>query len=314
VAVSREPELPRPPPPCTIQRVTPPFTPLIRYYDVTSADGTSIRAWTNDGEGPMVLISNGLGTNPHAWPSLLRADSGVRVVGYNHRGTGGSERPSDGRVDLDSFVEDAIAVMDDAGIESCVVASWSTGVTIAFELATRHPERVTGILAVAGVPGNTFSTMLAPLRVPPILSRALIVSFVRSVTVTGHVLAPLTRKVPWTNTTANAIRLTRLVNPAADTAELRVLLQEFFTTHPAWYAKLALSVSKHGRVSLSDIDIPVTFIAGRWDIFTGARDMLTAAQRVKGSRYRELDATHFVPVEYPEVVLDELKQLLVRVG
>lgn len=294
--------------------MTSPSTPLIRYYDVTSADGTSIRAWTNDGDGPTVLISNGLGTNPHAWPSLLRADSGVHVVGYNHRGTGGSERPSDGRIDLDSFVEDAVAVMDDAGIASCVVASWSTGVTIAFELATRHPERVTGILAVAGVPGNTFSTMLAPLRLPPVLSRALMVGFVRSATVTGHVLAPLTRKVPWTNTTANAVRLTRFVNPAADTAELRVLLQEFFTTHPAWYAKLALSVSKHARVSLSDIDVPVTFIAGKWDIFTGARDMLSAAQRVKGSRYRELDATHFVSVEYPDVVLDELKQLLARVG
>jgi 3-oxoadipate enol-lactonase len=294
--------------------VTPPSAPLIRYYDVTSADGTSIRAWTNDGDGPTVLVSNGLGTNPHAWPSLLRAESGVRVVGWNHRGTGGSERPSDGRVDLDSFVEDATAVMDDAGIESCVVAGWSTGVTIAFELATRHPERVTGILAVAGVPGNTFSTMLAPLRLPPVLSRALMVGFVRSATVTGHAFAPLTRKLPWTNATTNAIRRTRLISPSADTAELRVLLQEFFTTHPAWYAKLALSVSKHARVSLSEIDIPVTFVAGKWDIFTGARDMLTAARRVKGSRYRELNATHFVTVEHPDVVLDELKQLLVRIG
>ena len=42
--------------------------------------------------------------------------------------------------------------------------------------------------------------------------------------------------------------------------------------------------------------------------------MLTASQRVKGSRYRELEATHFIPVEYPQIVLDELHLLLARVG
>ncbi|MCW2831677.1 MAG: alpha/beta hydrolase [Aeromicrobium sp.] len=296
------------------RRVNSPVASLVRYYDVESADGTRLRAWTNDAEGPTVLLSNGLGTNPHAWPSLLRPDCGVHVVGWNHRGTGGSARPLDDRVDLESFVEDAIAVMDDAEIDACVIASWSTGVTIAFELATRHPERVTGILAVAGVPGNTFSTMLAPLRVPPPVARGLMVGLARSVTLTGHALAPVTQRLPWTNATANIVRRTRLIHPAADTAELRPLLQEFFTTHPAWYAKLALSVSEHARVSLSDIDIPVTFLAGKWDVLTGARDMLTAAQRVKGSRYRELRSTHFIPVEFPDVVLDELTQLLARVG
>ena len=143
----------------------------LRYHDVTSQDGTRLRAWSNDADGPTVLLSNGLGTNPHAWPSLLQPDCGVHVIGWNHRGVGGSARPVDGRVDLDAFVEDALAVMDDAGIESAVVASWSVGVTVAFELAVRHPERVLGILAVAGVPGNTFSTMLAPLRIPRIASR-----------------------------------------------------------------------------------------------------------------------------------------------
>ncbi len=293
--------------------MTSPTPALIRYFDVKSADGTRIRAWTNDGDGPAVLLSNGLGTNPHAWPSLLRPSSGVRLVGWNHRGTSGSARPADGRVDLDSFVEDAIAVMDHAAIEASAVVSWSTGVTIAFELAARHPERVTGILAVAGVPGNTFSTMLAPLRVHPLIARNLMTGLTRSVTYTGHALAPITLRFPWTTMTTDLVRRTRLINPAADTAELRALLQEFFTTHPAWYAKLALSVAEHSRVSLSEVDIPVTFLAGKWDVLTGARDMHSAARRVKGSRYRELNATHFIPIEFPEIVLEELTELLGRV-
>jgi len=296
------------------QRVSSPAAACIRYYDVDSADGTRLRAWTNDAEGPTVLLSNGLGTNPHAWPSLLRPDCGVHVVSWNHRGVGGSARPVDGRVDLDAFVEDAIAIMDDAGLKSVPIASWSAGVTIAFELASRHPERVTGILAVAGVPGNTFATMLAPLKVPPFVAKNLMVGLARTGSVSGPALRPVIRRIPWTNATANMLRWTRMINPAADTAELRTLLQEFCTTDPKWYAKLALGVSEHGRISLSKIDIPTTFVAGKWDILTGARDMLSASQRVKGSRYRELESTHFIPVEFPEIVLDELKLLLDRIG
>ncbi|MGH8964840.1 MAG: alpha/beta fold hydrolase, partial [Actinomycetes bacterium] len=58
----------------------------LRFYDVTSADGTRIKAWTNDADGPTVLLCNGLGTNAYAWPALLRPDCGVRVISWNHRG------------------------------------------------------------------------------------------------------------------------------------------------------------------------------------------------------------------------------------
>ncbi len=286
---------------------------LVRFHDVISADGTRLRAWTNDADGPTVLLCNGLGTNPYAWPTLLNPDCGVRVVSWTHRGVGGSARPADGRVDLDSFVEDALAVMDDAGLESAPVLSWSTGVTVAFELAGRHPERVEGILAVAGVPGNTFGTMLAPLHVPPFLARQLMVGLARVTTVTGHGLAPVTRRLPWTRSTTDLLRRARLIDPAADTADLQAMVKEFFTTHPAWYARLALGVSKHARVRLSAIDVPTTFVAGRWDVLTGARDMYTASQNVRRSRFRELDATHFIPVEHPDVVLEELQLLLERI-
>lgn len=282
----------------------------LRFHDVTSADGTRLRAWTNDAEGPTVLVSNGLGTNPWAWPGLLRPDCGVHAIGWNHRGTGGSARPVDGRVDLDAFVEDAIAVLDDAGVETAVIAAWSVGVTVAFELAVRFPERVSGILAVAGVPGNTFSTMLAPLHVPRPVARLLMTNVARITTVAGHPVAPLTRRLPWTNLTANMLRHSRFINPAADTAEVRDLMQEFFTTHPAWYAKLALSVSEHERVPLSSIRVPVTFLAGSFDVFTSAQDMLSASQRIKHSRYRRLEATHFLPVEQPAEVLRELHHLV----
>jgi pimeloyl-ACP methyl ester carboxylesterase len=75
-----------------------------------------------------------------------------------------------------------------------------------------------------------------------------------------------------------------------------------------------MDVTKHSRVSLSQVRVPVTFLAGRWDVLTGAKQMHAAHERIPGSRYVELDATHFIPVELPDVVLAELKDLIARAG
>lgn len=284
----------------------------VRYYDVYSADGTRLRAWTNDAEGPTVLLSNGLGTNPHSWPALLSRDCGINIVSWNHRGVGGSERPASNRADTDSYVEDAIAIMDDAGISSAVIASWSHGVTIAFELAARHPERVNGILAVAGVPGDTFATMLAPFHLPRPLAKKIMVNVARGGYLSGNALAPFVKRIPWTRTVTGVVQQTGFISKAADTDELRVMLREFCATNPRWYAHLALGVSQGMRVPLSGIRIPVTFIAGKQDILTGARDMKTASQRIPDSKYLELKGTHFLPLEQPRVIHDELLDLVTR--
>src|SRR5919107_766849 len=90
----------------------------VRFHKVTSADGTVIEAWSNVAEGPTVLICNGLGTNAYAWPELLDPDCGIHVISWNHRGVGRSARPEDpSRVGVDVFVEDAVAVLDDAGVD-----------------------------------------------------------------------------------------------------------------------------------------------------------------------------------------------------
>ncbi len=126
------------------------------------------------------MLCNGLGTSAWAWPALLSPDCEVRVVSWNHRGTGGSDRPADPqRVGIEEFVEDALSVMDHYGVDRAVLMGWSMGVNTMFELAVRSPERVTGLFAVAGVPGDTFATMLGPLRLPHSAARALTVNLSR---------------------------------------------------------------------------------------------------------------------------------------
>ncbi|WP_229051287.1 alpha/beta fold hydrolase [Aeromicrobium sp. Leaf350] len=287
---------------------------LVRFHDVSSPDGTRLRAWSNGGSGPAVLISNGLGTNPYAWPTLLQPDNGMQVVGWNHRGIGGSERPESGRVDMDAHLEDMVAVLDDAGMETAVLVGWSIGVNVAFEFAVRYPERVKGILAVSGVPGATFSTMLEPWKVPPLVAQTLMTTLARISTVTGHGLAPVTSRIPWTRFSINLLKMARVFDADADDALLRSVVQEFFTSHPAWYAQLALEAARHDRVSLSQISVPVSLVAGTKDLLAGPEAMRSAAARIPRARYRVVEGTHFLPVEHPELVLEELHRLLERVS
>ena len=169
----------------------------LRYYTVTSSDGTELQAWTNDVSGPTVLLCNGLGTNPYSWPALLDPDCGVHVISWNHRGTGGSERPVDTEhVGIDAFAEDAIAVMDDAGIDACVLMGWSMGVNTMFEVAVTHPDRVTGLYAVGGVPGDTFASMLAPMLVPRPVRKPITVNMARMMKLAGKPLTQIASRLP----------------------------------------------------------------------------------------------------------------------
>src|SRR6476661_4460993 len=169
----------------------------LRHYTVTSEDGTELTAWTNDVAGPTVLLCNGLGTNPYSWPALLDPDCGVHIISWNHRGTGGSERPRHPEdVGIDAFAEDAIAVMDDAGIDACVLMGWSMGVNTMFEVAVEHPERITGLFAVGGVPGDTFSSMGAPILVPRPLRKPLAVNVARLLKLAGKPLHFVGTRLP----------------------------------------------------------------------------------------------------------------------
>jgi len=289
------------------------------FYNVESADGTRLRAWTNDPDlqidGPTVLLCNGLGTNAWTMPALLRPDCGVRVISWNHRGVGGSDRPGDDdRVGIEEFVEDALAVLTDSGVEKATLMGWSMGVNTAFEFAVLHPERVNGIFAVAGVPGDTFRTMLGPLHLPHPVARALTINVSRLVKHTGRFLTPITSRLPVGPRAVWLMGHTGFMFAPADPVMAARAIREFLTTPIEWYFHLALKTSEHARVSLSQVKAPVMLVAAKWDVLAGARDMYTAAERLADATYVELDATHFVAMEQPEVVHELLLEFLERVG
>ena len=286
----------------------------LRWFTVTAADGTELQAWTNDVAGPTVLLCNGLGTNPYSWPALLDPGCGVHVVSWNHRGTGGSQRPVDpDRVDIEDFADDALAVMDHEGIDACVLMGWSMGVNTMFELAVTHPERVTGLFAVGGVPGDTFSSMLAPVFVPRPIRKPLTVSLARLMKLAGKPLHLVGSHLPIGPLSLAVMTHSGFMLPMPEPELARRAIREFLSTPTDWYMHLALHSSLHERVSLRRITVPTSFVAGRYDILASHHDMRTAAARIPGATYTVLPATHFISMERPDEVHEALLDLLDRV-
>ena len=280
-------------------------------FDVRSADGTVLRGWRNDEpDGLPLLISNGLGTIPQAWPGLTAPGSGYRTCTWYHRGTFGSARPSDpSRVRVEDHVEDAVALLDHLGVERALVACWSIGVNVAFELAERHPDRVAGLLAVAGVPGGTFATMGDPLRVPRRLRHPVATRVARAARTAGPALTWLAEHVPVDRRLAWLVTHSGFMLPAARTEVVEPMLREFLKQDWRWYFHLAVAAADHEPMDLSFVQCPVTLVAGRHDVLTSMEDVVEAAERIPHAEVTVLPGSHFLPLEHPELVsaaLDEL--------
>lgn len=282
-------------------------------FATTSADGTALRGWAGAGEGPPVLLCNGLGAIPQAWPRLVAADSGYAVTTWYHRGTFGSARPQDERrIEVADHVEDAVAVLDARGTERAVVVCWSIGVNVGFELARRHPDRVAGVLAVAGVPGGTFATMGGPLRLPRRLRHPVATGTARTAAVAGPALTWLLPRLPMDQRVAWLLAHSGFMLPGADPEALVPMLREFVRQDWRWYFRLALAASRHRAMDLDDVRCPVTFVAGRSDVLTSVHDVVAAAARVPGAHVTALPGSHFLPLEHPELVHAALDELVAR--
>ena len=279
-----------------------------------SADGTAVMGWRNDAsDGPAVVISNGLGTGPAAWPDVTRDDSGFRVATWYYRGTAGGDRPADeSRVRIEDHVDDLLALMDHEGIDRALIACWSLGVNVGFEFARAHPDRVAGLLAVAGVPGGTFRAMFGPLGVPRRFRHDLGVAAAKLGRRLGPQLSWVSAHVPVNRFTSKAISHSGFVLPGATPERLMPALQEFREHDFRWYFTLAVGAAEHHPMDLSFVTAPVTLVAGRYDVLTSMHSMIDAAAQIPHAELHVLPGSHFLPLEFPVEITRELRLLANR--
>ena len=278
--------------------------------DVVAPDGTRIRWWDNGrpaGSGVPVDISNGLGASPAAWPFLggdgHPGPGTPRAVTWHHRGLGGSERPRDpDRIRLADHVDDMVAVMDAAGIERAVVVGWSIGVSVAFEVARRYPDRVASLLVLGGVAGGGFR--VGPSWTPAAVSRGLSRVSAWSLRVVGPPLAGLISLLP---RGLDASGITAFAPAPLQT--LAEVAREFSHHDWTWFSKMVLAAGEEPPIPVDDLRLPVTVVAGEFDTMAPVEDMVALADGIPGARLVRLPGTHFLPLQFPEVLHEELEAL-----
>lgn len=99
-----------------------------------------------DPEHPAILLLEGMGGDLPGWrrniPTLARD---LFVVAFDHRGNGLSDEPP-GPCTMATFVDDAVAVLDDAGVQASCVYGQSFGGMVAQEMALTASERVRSLI------------------------------------------------------------------------------------------------------------------------------------------------------------------------
>lgn len=250
----------------------------------TADDGVPL-AFEEYGTGVPLLLIAGQATGMHGWGPFARAlATQHRVIVFDHRGIGDSGLGDPARYSTRLFADDALAVLDAAGVSGAHVVGHSMGGRVAQWLAAEHPARVRRLVLVgttatdrAGGPGDR--------RDPAVIADLLSGDRER--------MLPLFFGAEWAE-----------ANPEAVTG--------FFdrvASRPALRGHFAASREHDAREVLGRIRAHTLVIHGRGDALTPVAHARLLAAAIPQARLLELDARHGLHLDTP-AVLDAIRTFL----
>ena len=285
----------------------------VRESRLEGPDGTDL-AVQELGEGRLVVLANGLGGSLRAWaPFLSQFGPGHRVVTYDYRGlyrSGPPPRPD--AVTIADHTADLLAVLRWAGPDPAVVIGWSMGVQVAVEAALAEPARVAGLVLVAGSPGDPLAGVL---HHP--LSRYTIPPLTHVVEAGATPFGALLRALAASRGGPQLLRRLGVVAPTCDLDTFHALSREFASLDWRLYMRTIRAMARHDAwPRLGEIAVPTLVMGGTRDLF-----LPTATLRALAAAIPDADllmvrgATHYLPLEFPELLDARIRQFLdERVG
>jgi 3-oxoadipate enol-lactonase len=116
---------------------------------VHATDGTRIHYEVTGKSGATpVLMIQGLGASKNAWNlQRIAMATRFRIISFDNRGAGRSDKPTE-PFTLEQMADDALAVLDAAGIETAHVVGASMGGVISQIVAVKFPNRVRSLTLV----------------------------------------------------------------------------------------------------------------------------------------------------------------------
>lgn len=240
--------------------------------------------------GPVLLLSNSLGTTVEMWaPQRAALEQTHRVIGYDTRGHGASGSP-DGPYDFDGLVGDALAVLDHFGVDQAAMMGLSIGGMTGLGVALAAPDRLSQLICACARADNP----------PP---------FVQNWDNRLAIIAKEGVPALWPMT--ETMWLTedfRAENPETMTR----LEQEFLRTTDAGYAGCAEALKGLSYLEkLGDIRVPTLFVAGEQDMGAPVATMEEMAEATPGARLVVIpDSGHIANINQPEAFTAAVQEFL----
>jgi 3-oxoadipate enol-lactonase len=243
---------------------------IVQEYDLSGPE---------DG-APLVLLHE-LGGSIQSWDRCMPAvaEAGRRVLRYNWRGTGASEKIK-GELDVATMCDDLAALMDAVGLsQPADVVGTALGGGVALAFAARHPKKVRRLVVSSPAIGG------------------------------GDGLAQMLR------TRADEVEQSGM-RPQVEPSLKRSYLEKYRTDPQAftayrnrWVANDPVSYASHNRMlaamdetaNLARITCPTLVIGGSDDMLLTPAMMQPIAEAIPNGEYRLLPTGHFLPVNTPDV-------------
>lgn len=107
---------------------------------IEAKDGIRLHV-RDEGEGPVLVFANSLGTDMRLWDEVLPLLPDYRIVRWDKRGHGQSDVPEP-PYGMGTLVSDVEAVLDRLGVTGCTLIGLSIGGMIAQGLTIKRPDLV----------------------------------------------------------------------------------------------------------------------------------------------------------------------------
>lgn len=271
-----------------------PATRLVESFDGTELAAHAIGA----GDDTPLLLVNAIGPDLSPWRCVIEElESSRPLLSWDLRGLHGSGPPLSERIDAAAHAEDAIAVADDAGIDSFAVAVWSTGTRIALEIARLYPDRIDALVVVSGGFGRGFKGLFRYLEVSSLfpLGAGIAKRFAPALE------APF-RSFVARPEIAGVVRQSGIIGPTANIELLVEVLQSMADSDlRALFATYEEVVGDADPSVLSEVTAPTLLIAGKRDRFTTPAMVDAMLKRMPSAEKVVYEkGSHFLPLEYPE--------------
>lgn len=112
------------------------------------------------GQGPPVLLFNGLGFSRWSWSWQWESLPELRLVALENRGVGGSALGTEA-FELVDLADDGARLLDHLALERAYIWGVSMGGMIAQEFALKYPDRCAGLILGCTMAGGASATYLS---------------------------------------------------------------------------------------------------------------------------------------------------------